>query len=1099
MKHVRARMAAAAAARLAAVGAFLDAAAPRSQLVLIGQTRSALAELSAQRTMQRGASFGIHKKTLSGLAAEVAMIPLAESGRTIGPRLALDLLLGRVVLELLRDRQLGVLGASSEASRLAVALTPGFVPALSRTFFELDLAMGEARTDPLTRLAELGPLSAEVAALYRRYREEVARQALATRGDVLRLAAFHVGTSPFAGLDVALVDARLTSTAERMFAAALFRQATRVLVVLPTGDDQTAHSLREMGIVVQREPEANGDPMSAFRARLFDSDSEVAPPPPGTVTVQSAPGDALEAVEVARHVLAEARRGVPFSEIAVVLRRGERYATHLISAFARAEIPTQLDSGARRAHPSGRAFLALLACRRERGSGRRLIEYLSTGELPAFAARETEVLPDDDTLGRFGEGESERPAAATAPAPRVEVRLPLRKWQRVLGEIGLSHAGDGASIAAYLGRRLSFARRVLLDKQVSASLAGSDLPAAERIEGELLELTAIETHLGPVLQALDAILARAPLEQQVAALADLARAALRRPEPVLALLAELAPLPRSTVAVGIDELVTLLESRLTTLERPQVGEGVGRVLVTISEGIRGRCRRVIIMPGLAERVVPEQPREDPLLLDEVRAELPLWLLTLSDKAADERLALTLAAGAASERLHLTFPRVESETGRARVPSFYALEATRALSGELSALHAFERAARPPSRMSATWPSPFSAALAIDETEYALATIRALKSESAALARGRARFLVEHHIHLERALRARFRRHGLGSFDVNDGFVAIDPHVKRALLRRGLREIAYSPSTLQAFAACPYRFYLKAMMRLAPRPEMTEIDRLDASQRGQLYHRCQAKLASALIATALDPSNPETKAEVAAMVNGVVDEVAREERERFETVVGRVFDQQMEGVRLDLMGWADEQIAQADGFRPLRAELGFGLDDTKQEAVRIRGRYLIKGAIDAVEMAEGGKLRITDYKTGRLPDELVKGTPAVGGGEMLQPLLYAMVVNAIRGRELPAASEVVASRLYYATRRGGYRAVEIAFAADNEDRALGVLETIDQSIRRGVFFAMPKEGACRQCAYRPVCGPNEEVRTGQKQAKKQDMALYKALVQLRGTP
>ena len=83
-------MAAAAASRLAAVGAFIDAAAPRSQLVLIGQTRSALAELSAQRTMQRGASFGIHKKTLSGLALEVAMIPLAESGRTIGPRLALD-------------------------------------------------------------------------------------------------------------------------------------------------------------------------------------------------------------------------------------------------------------------------------------------------------------------------------------------------------------------------------------------------------------------------------------------------------------------------------------------------------------------------------------------------------------------------------------------------------------------------------------------------------------------------------------------------------------------------------------------------------------------------------------------------------------------------------------------------------------------------------------------------------------------------------------------------------------------------------------------------------------------------------------------------
>src|SRR5438046_717886 len=36
---------------------------------------------------------------------------------------------------------------------------------------------------------------------------------------------------------------------------------------------------------------------------------------------------------------------------------------------------------------------------------------------------------------------------------------------------------------------------------------------------------------------------------------------------------------------------------------------------------RGRSFRVVFVPGLAERVVPQRPREDPLLLDERRRSL----------------------------------------------------------------------------------------------------------------------------------------------------------------------------------------------------------------------------------------------------------------------------------------------------------------------------------------------------------------------------------------------------------------------------------------------------------------------------------------------
>ncbi|MBL8743550.1 MAG: PD-(D/E)XK nuclease family protein, partial [Myxococcales bacterium] len=453
----------------------------------------------------------------------------------------------------------------------------------------------------------------------------------------------------------------------------------------------------------------------------------------------------------------------------------------------------------------------------------------------------------------------------------------------------------------------------------------------------------------------------------------------------------------------------------------------------------------------------------------------------------------LAAGAAEERLYLSFPRAEAETGRARVPSFYAIEAMRAASGEPPTLHAFERAARPPSRISAAWPSPIDPATAIDETELALAVVRGLKSAEPTWSRGRARFLVEQHPHLERALRARFRRHDQRELDVNDGFVATDPALKRHLEGRSLRERGYSPSTLQAFAACPYRFYLKALLGVGPRLEASPVDRLDPSQRGQLYHQCQAKLAVELGAM----TSPPDAAEARAIVDRVLGEVAEAERERSEPLSRQVFEHQIEGLRLDLLGYLEEQAQRNDGYRPLRAELRFGLDG--HEPVRIKGRYLVRGAIDAVELGPGNALRVTDYKTGRLDPELQKGTPAVGGGEMLQPLLYAMVADALRGRELPAEAEVAASRLYFATRRGGYRSLDVVVADDNLDRALEVMNTIDHAVRAGRLFALPREGACKACAYRAVCGPNEEARVARKQPATPDKPLIRNLTLLRGLP
>ena len=60
----------------------------------------------------------------------------------------------------------------------------------------------------------------------------------------------------------------------------------------------------------------------------------------------------------------------------------------------------------------------------------------------------------------------------------------------------------------------------------------------------------------------------------------------------------------------------MLTERLLTLESEPPARRFGRVFVGTPQQARGRSFRVVFVPGLAERMFPQKPREDPLLLDD---------------------------------------------------------------------------------------------------------------------------------------------------------------------------------------------------------------------------------------------------------------------------------------------------------------------------------------------------------------------------------------------------------------------------------------------------------------------------------------------------
>jgi CRISPR/Cas system-associated exonuclease Cas4 (RecB family) len=98
---------------------------------------------------------------------------------------------------------------------------------------------------------------------------------------------------------------------------------------------------------------------------------------------------------------------------------------------------------------------------------------------------------------------------------------------------------------------------------------------------------------------------------------------------------------------------------------------------------------------------------------------------------------------------------------------------------------------------------------------------------------------------------------------------------------------------------------------------------------------------------------------------------------------------------------------------------------------------------------------------------------VGGGEVLQPVLYGMALEAA------AKQPVAEGRLYYATTAGGYRDVRIRLTPEARRAGAEVLEIVDRAVERGFLAAAPLAKACTWCDFRVVCGPTAEWRIGRK--------------------
>jgi ATP-dependent helicase/nuclease subunit B len=108
----------------------------------------------------------------------------------------------------------------------------------------------------------------------------------------------------------------------------------------------------------------------------------------------------------------------------------------------------------------------------------------------------------------------------------------------------------------------------------------------------------------------------------------------------------------------------------------------------------------------------------------------------------------------------------------------------------------------------------------------------------------------------------------------------------------------------------------------------------------------------------------------------------------------------------------------------------------------------------------------------------KDDAVIGGGEILQPVLYALVLE-----KLFAGTKVESGRLYYCTATGGFKPVDIPLTKEARDAAALVAKSVGDAVSSGFLPAAPAKDACKYCDFRPVCGPYEEIRTRRKDPRR----------------
>lgn len=563
--------------------------------------------------------------------------------------------------------------------------------------------------------------------------------------------------------------------------------------------------------------------------------------------------------------------------------------------------------------------------------------------------------------------------------------------------------------------------------------------------------------------------------------------------------------------------------------------------------------------GMAEGAFPGRLAEDPLLPDAVRAQAGGGRLPLRRNSAGEERRLYLAALAAGRRRFLSYARTGQPGRRAQHPAPWLLDAATALNG--GARVSAEELDRPAfAETAGGWltviQSPQSGlddaagGRAADAHEFDLSAVAEWRKSDYPLelhplalsepgpagaadggsfdANGGAGDNGNGSI-LGRALRLEQSRNETALTDW-DGYVApaadASPRLSRALTR------TLSPTRLERWAVCPYRFFLADVLSLSALEPLEELLTISPMERGSLVHRILERFIKEAVEqqageiAAAAPWTPARRQRLFAIAETEFQAAA----ERGITGHRILWAAAKDEMRRDLQTFLDKdgQWRAAAGVRPYRVEWRFGEaagpvsdDGAAGGPVALTlpdgSAVNFRGVIDRVDLSgDGGRVVVLDYKSGGVSAYRNMDADPLDGGARLQLPVYALAARSVLPLPHSGSGEFsesgggasagvdgqppdIAAAYWFVSDRGKFERKEFALNSETQGRFGAVVGQIVGGIRQGVFPANPgpagRDGSenCRYCDFQRVC-PTDRRRLWERKQGSPQAAPYLALAQ-----
>ncbi|RJX28139.1 MAG: PD-(D/E)XK nuclease family protein [Desulfarculus sp.] len=538
-------------------------------------------------------------------------------------------------------------------------------------------------------------------------------------------------------------------------------------------------------------------------------------------------------------------------------------------------------------------------------------------------------------------------------------------------------------------------------------------------------------------------------------------------------------------ALSPGRLLALLRQALEQDELPAAGGARGGIKVLRLEDAHGCAFRHLLMGGLNQAEFPARPSDLHLLGGSERlalgraAGLPVWR-TDEEEYGGQMLRLTWLLAAAQDSVMLACSAAD-QSGAPSEPSLVFSDlaqavgrpevlqaASGAVFGELPPL---DRCLEPGALWGGLAQILLRPSLGLEpQAALAQAVLASLAQEPAQARRWqdlaqRAR-VEEHRLRLE-ALAEAVRLERAGPFDGRLQSVPARDLLTAVLAAPARRRL--SPTSLEAYAACPLSWFLSRLLSL-PEPLEPGWD-LERSQEGRWVHRALAEF--------FRPEDFDPAWDAAQQQERLAVCLARARSELGGHAL--VHGAREEVLRRSLAVVAARELAEMAPLRPMRVEEELGGEDGGLAvALPQGGELLLHGRLDRLDQGLDS-LRVVDYKhasresaiRGPLREEDL-GVTAFQVPVYLAAArrffgratdnMLARVVPTRRTDIKPAVRDFAADDPFFA---GGAKQRERMLAEGRPNLFNGIL-ALWQRLSSGDFVARPSKEACAYCPLSGVC-------------------------------